>query len=143
LRSKIERSETLDIRTRDPCQTFRKHSFREMPPGEGIDKEYERSYNPYERSYSYIGASMATRTSRGVRKEQIVKLVLSQDNPINTYQLNKLTDLAYSTKFVALVMEVWREGLIAGYALELPNKKTAYYWHDPKKSIPTQPGLGI
>jgi len=43
LRSKIERSETLEARTRDPLYPFRKHSFRKMPPGEGLTDNVNKS----------------------------------------------------------------------------------------------------
>lgn len=86
---------------------------------------------------------MAKRTSRGVRLQQIADLVLSQNKPINTYQLSKLTDLKYSTKFVGMVLEAWQKKLIAGYSIPLNNGKVAYYWYDPKKSMSVQKELGI
>lgn len=86
---------------------------------------------------------MGNYMSRVGRKSQIRQILLSQNEAISTYRLAKEVGVKPSTHFVDIVLEAWREGLVAGYSVTMPNGMRAYYWHDPEKKSQGQLTLGI
>lgn len=76
---------------------------------------------------------MGEYVDRGVRKDEIQKIIESADMAFTTYELCKIVGLKYSGHFRQIVQEMYREHRIDRCIGRKPNGMKVYYWLDKNR----------